>query len=64
MQAGREFLFTEKFLLRPDVDILNLLNRADQWAISFTTGPSSLQPSIIDTPGIVRFGAVFSSNAS
>ncbi len=59
MQAGREFLFKEKFRFKPYVDLLNLLNRADQWNISFITGPTFLHPSVIDTPRIARFGAVF-----
>jgi len=59
IQAGREFLFKEKFRLKPYVSILNLLNRADQWAVSFTTGPTFLVPSVIDTSRIARFGAVF-----
>jgi hypothetical protein len=59
IETGREFLFKDKFRLKPYVSILNLLNRADQWSISFLTGPTFLVPSVIDTPRIARFGAVF-----
>jgi hypothetical protein len=56
---GREFFFKERFRLKPSIDILNLLNRADQWAITFTSGPSFLVPATINTPRIARFAMVF-----
>jgi hypothetical protein len=59
-QFGREFYFHDRFRLKPSVDILNLLNRADQWAITFTSGPSFRVPTTISTPRIARFGLVFS----
>jgi hypothetical protein len=60
VQFGREFYFRDRFRLKPSVDILNLLNRADPWAITFTSGPSFLVPTTINTPRIARFGMVFS----
>ncbi len=60
MQIGREFLFRDRFRLKPSVDILNLLNRADQWAITFTSGPSFMVPTTIDTPRIARISMVLS----
>lgn len=59
-QFGREFLFKDKFRIKPSVDILNMLNRADQWAITFTSGPNFLVPTTINTPRIARFSLVFS----
>ncbi len=59
VQVGREFFFKEKLRLKPSVDVLNLLNRADPWSISFITGPTFLHPTVIDTPRIARFGLVF-----
>jgi hypothetical protein len=59
MQVGREFFIKERFRLKPTVDILNLLNRADPWAITYTSGPSFNIPTTIDTPRIARFGMTF-----
>ncbi len=59
LQVGREFYFKERFRLKPSVDILNLLNRADPWAITYTSGPSFNIPTTIDTPRIARFAMVF-----
>jgi hypothetical protein len=60
MKVSREFRFKERFRLVPSVDLLNLLNRADQWAITFTSGPNFLVPTTINTPRIAKFGLVFS----
>jgi hypothetical protein len=60
VQFGREFLFKERYRLKPSVDILNLLNRADQWTITYVSGPNFHVPTVIDTPRIARFGMVFS----
>ena len=60
VEVGREFIFGERMRLKPSVDILNFLNRADQWAINFTSGPSYLYPTTIDTPRIARFAMSFS----
>jgi hypothetical protein len=35
------------------------LNRADPWAITYTSGPSFNIPTTIDTPRIARFGMTF-----
>jgi hypothetical protein len=59
MQVGREFYFRDRFRLKPSVDILNLLNRADPWSYTFTAGPSFNIPTVIDTPRIARLGLVF-----
>jgi hypothetical protein len=59
-EFGREFRFRERFRLKPSVDLLNLLNRADQWAITFTSGPNFLVPTTINTPRIAKFGLLFS----
>jgi len=58
-QVGREFVFRDKYRLKPSIDILNVLNRADQWAITFTSGPSFLVPTTINTPRIAKFTMVF-----
>lgn len=60
MEFGREFMFRDKYRLKPSLDILNALNRADQWAITFTAGPSFMVPATINTPRIAKIGLVLS----
>jgi hypothetical protein len=46
--------------LRVSVDVLNVLNNASPWAISYTSGPTYGQISSIDQPRIVHAGVVYS----
>ena len=45
--------------LRPNVEILNATNSAAPWNVTFTSGPRFGFYNNIDTPRILRFGAIY-----
>src|SRR5262249_47258888 len=59
VRAGRDFPVTSKSRLRLSVDVLNALNHASPWTISYLAGPTFNQWSDIDSPRIARLSATF-----
>jgi hypothetical protein len=45
--------------LRPNLEILNVTNSAAPWSITFSSGPRFGYYNTIDTPRILRFGAIY-----
>ena len=52
LRAAKTMSLSKGSKLRASVEILNALNAANPWDISFVSGPTFLQPQTIDSPRI------------
>ena len=59
LRASRNFAMQRNTKIRASVEILNALNSANPWDISFVSGPTFGQWGTIDSPRILRFSASF-----
>ncbi len=59
LRAAKTMALSKGSKLRASVEILNALNAANPWDISFVSGPTFLQPQTIDSPRIARFSLSF-----
>jgi len=59
LRVARNMSLSRSTKLRASVEILNALNAANPWDISYVSGPTFLQPQTIDSPRIARFSLSF-----
>jgi hypothetical protein len=59
LKFARTFAVSRTGRLRAGVEILNALNGASPWDMSFASGPNFLRWGQIDSPRIARFSAAF-----
>jgi len=59
LRASRNFALQHNAKIRASVEILNALNSANPWDISYVSGPTFGQWGTLDSPRILRFSAAF-----
>jgi len=59
LRFARNFRTEKHGLFRPNVELLNALNSAAPWTVTFTSGPRFGYYNSTDTPRIVRAGLVY-----
>jgi hypothetical protein len=59
LRVARNFKFERWGLFRPNVELLNVLNSAAPWSITYTAGPRFGYYNSTDTPRVARIGLVY-----
>jgi hypothetical protein len=59
IRVARNFVFEKWGTIRPNLELLNTLNSAAPWGITFTSGPRFGYYNSTDTPRIARIGVIY-----